>query len=360
MLFFKKSTLKCRNCRQQFLDNTSFLHHVSLCKKEETKIEIPKPETTLQTLSSIDENVFTFGKYKGQTLDQILLKRDYCKWLLKQEWFREGQPYLYNRIKEYDPKVFFLKPIQNEEKEENQDIHYFLRNFEWFHTIPTKKLEIKLSDDHRKCYKFYRKEIDKIKKDIEDNLSFNVKAPTGWLKNFEDKYNINREVFKDFLHSYELPNITTIIETIKERGGFEYKGAKSFKIAKERSVIQEKFWEEILKEQYGEEVSAQLPFDLSRFDFIRLKAKIIYECKLNLRDFNEEQYQKYKKASDGVFSIIYLIDKDCIIDIDKKSIFTTDREKYKNYFKELKKYTLFDELIKEFQIIKLEKIKDYF
>jgi hypothetical protein len=312
----------------------------------------------MSTLSSIDENIITFGKFKGQTLQQILLNPSYCKWLLKQDWFLQNHPYLYNRIKEYDSKKFFFKPII--EKNDGDQITNFINNFPYFHTIPSTKLEIKLSDEYTKCYKFYRKEIDKLKTDIEYNLSLNIKAPSCWLKKFEEKTGLKREVFKEFLSSYELPNITTIIEKIREAGGFEYKGAKSFKIAKERSNIQEKYWENILKSFYGEQVSTQLPFEVNRFDFIRLKAKIIYECKLNLKDFNEDQYNRYKKAADNQFTIVYLIDKDCVIDIDKKTIFTTNKEKYKDYFDTLKKTSIFDELIKDFKIIKLGCIKDYF
>lgn len=312
----------------------------------------------MATLSSIDENIITFGKYKGQSLQDILLKPSYCKWLLQQEWFLQNHPYLYNRIKEYDSKKFFFKTI--EENKDPNPINNFINNFPYFHTIPSKKLELKLSDDFRKCYKFYRKEIDKLKTEIEDNLTLNIKAPSSWLKKFEEKTGLKRETFKDFLASYNLPNITTIIEKIRESGGFEYKGAKSFKIAKERSDNQEKYWENILKSFYGEEVSTQLPFEVNRFDFIRLKAKIIYECKLNLKDFNEDQYNRYKKAADDKFSIVYLIDKDCVIDIDKKTIFTTNKEKYKDYFDTIKKHTVFDELIKDFKIIKLGCIKDYF
>lgn len=311
-----------------------------------------------QILSSINENIITFGKYKGETLEKLLLKPDYCKWLLKQDWFEKNHPYLYNKIKNYDVKKYFFKPIKK--IEEKDPILKFVNNFSYFHTFPSKKLEIYLSDDHIKCYIFYRKIIDSLKNDILDNLTLNIKAPTSWLKKFEEKTGLKREIFKDFLESYDLANITTIIEKIRESGGFEYKGAKSFKIAKERSENQEKYWEKILKFFYGDDISSQLPFDVNRFDFIRLKAKIIYECKLSLKDFNEDQYNRYIKAADKDFTIIYLIDKDCVIDIATKIIFTIDTEKYHKYFQTIKYPSLFDKLIKNFQIIKINFIEDYF
>lgn len=372
MLFCKKLSLICKKCRENFHSNKTFLNHISICQVEE-KIEPTQREPTQREavqreptqrdnnstdLSRVDENVITFGKYKGENLETILKKRDYCRWLIKQTWFREQQPYLFNRISEYDPKKYFLKhiiPITT-----NNPINDFIHNFPYFHTIPSTKLEIKLNEDERKCYKFYRKQIEKIKNLIEDELTFNIKAPTSWLKNFEENTGLNREIFKEFISSYELPNITTIIEKIREEGGFVYKGAQAYKIAKARSEVQEKYWENILKEFYGEEISSQLPFEFSRFDFIRLKAKIIYECKLNIKDFNEEQYHKYQKAAAGMFSIIYLIDTDCIIDINKKTLFTTDKEKYRNYILNIKKPTLFDNLIKDFHILKIGDIKDYF
>ncbi|MBZ5782277.1 hypothetical protein, partial [Klebsiella aerogenes] len=72
---------------------------------------------------------------------------------------------------------------------------------------------------------------------------FDIKAPSSWLKDFEKKTELNRDVFKEFLASYSLPNIPYIIEDIKKVGGIEYKGAKSFIIAKNNSLKQEEFWE---------------------------------------------------------------------------------------------------------------------
>ena len=43
------------------------------------------------------------------------------------------------------------------------------------------------------------------------------------------------------------------LERVKKEGGIEYKGARSFIIAKDRSLKQEGWWEEILKSKYGEE-----------------------------------------------------------------------------------------------------------
>ena len=51
----------------------------------------------------------TFGKYKGFTLGHVLKDRGYCSWLLEQDWFQNGYEYLYNRIKEYKPLVYFLQ-----------------------------------------------------------------------------------------------------------------------------------------------------------------------------------------------------------------------------------------------------------
>ena len=103
---------------------------------------------------------------------------------------------------------------------------------------------------------------DKIYQRLENEEAnpWNIKAPVKWLQNFETLYDIPRQEFKEFLSAHELPNIPYIIERIKKEGGIEYKGAQSFLIAKSRSMEQEKWWEQILKERYGENLGTQFKY----------------------------------------------------------------------------------------------------
>jgi len=236
-------------------------------------------------------DTITFGKYKGKMLKEMLKDRKYCKWFLSELEFKNKYEYIYNKVKEYEPRIYFL-PIQ-----ELIDSNNFLDKYMYFNLTPIDKLAINLSDNEKKCYKFYLKTIDELKQKILDRIEdakenpYDIKAPTKWLQKFESEYELKRDEFKEFINSYELPNIPYIIEDIKKEGGIVYNGANSFNIAKERSGEQEKFWGKMLKEKYGEDVGIQYKYENCIFDFLNISTNIIYECKLNIKDFNEDQYK---------------------------------------------------------------------
>ena len=242
--------------------------------------------------SELTEETITFGKYKSKKLSLVLKDREYCKWLIQQDWFKSNYEYLYNRVKEYNPSSYFLKQIQNDSN--------FLNSYRYFHLVPLEDIKIDLTEDEKKCYIFYIEILDILKQKIVSRIEsseenpYAITAPVNWLKLFEKKYEISRNLFKDFIKSYDLPNITTIVEDIKKQGGIDYKGAKSFIIAKENSLKQEKWWEVILKKKYGEELGTQFKYESCIFDFLNIGTNTIFECKLSLKDFNDEQHKKYK------------------------------------------------------------------
>jgi hypothetical protein len=210
------------------------------------------------------------------------------------------------------------------------------------------------------------KTIDELKTKIkvritknDDNI-YDITAPSKWLQKFENETGLKREDFKTFISSYELPNITSILEDIKTLGGIEYKGSQSFKIAKKRSSEQENYWEIILKEKYKDLLGTQFKYESCIFDFINISTNTIFECKLNLKDFNEEQYNKYLLTLDK-YNIIYLIGTDCIINMDLETIYTTDLAKYILYqcnIPVMKNPSKFDELIFDFDIYEVHEITD--
>lgn len=308
----------------------------------------------------LDENTITFGKYKDLSLSQLLRDRKYCSWLLEQDWFSKQYEYLYNRVKEYKPREYFVTKSHYDIKMFSS-VKDFLENYEYFYLVPIEELKINLSDNEKTCYNFYLSCIDQLREKVIDNAgnATSIKAPSSWLKKFENKYHLSRDIFKDFINSYDLPNIPFIVEDIKKMGGIEYKGAKSYIIAKDNSLKQEKYWEEILKYFYGEDIGTQYKFKKCFFDFIHINTNTVYECKLNLKDFNEDQYRKYKISLE-TFSLVYLIDRDCIIDLKQQTIFTTNVNKYLEYFISLVNYNKFDNLIKNFPIIELTDVKEYF
>lgn len=312
---------------------------------------------------SLSQDTIPFGKFKGLTLDKMLKDRKYCEWSLKQPWFPEQYEYLYNRVKDYDPKSYFITLPKKEFSPLETTLTEFLDSYQYFHLTPVDDVKLCLTDIEKICYRFYLDLLEDIKQRIIDKISFAIKAPVRWLKRFEKETGLSRDVFKEFINSVELPNIPYIIEDIKRLAGIDYKGAKSYLIAKEKSLLQEKYWEKLLKDKYGEDIGTQFKWEKCIFDFLHINNNTIYECKLGLKDFDEEQYKKYTLTLNK-FELVYLISEDCIIDIATKTIWTTNTDIYTSYVDSiptLKSPTKFDTILSEFSIKKVsgEGISDY-
>ena len=89
--------------------------------------------------------------------------------------------------------------------------------------------------------------------------------------------------------------------------------------------------------------------------------QIYLSHKIDLKDFDKNQYKKYKVALDE-FKIVYLIGKDCVIHLTTKHIYTTDLEKYQLYIlniPSLKLPSYLDIMILEFEISKVEDTTNY-
>lgn len=303
----------------------------------------------------LTEDTITFGKYKDSHISKLLRDRKYCIWLLEQDWFQKQYEYLYNKVKTFSPKQYFIPENENEKTETN-----FIENYTYFNLTPLEKIKIDLNENEKTCYKFYLEIIEQLRSKIGKNENpFDIKAPTSWLKKFEEKTSLSRDIFKEFLSAYELPNIPYIVEDIKKMGGIQYNGAKSFIIAKNKSLKQEEFWEKYLKKFFNEDIGTQYKYKNCFFDFIHIKTNTLYECKLGIKDFNEEQHKKYLLTL-GNFSLVYLIANDCIIDLYEKKIFTTEPEKYQEYLAVLKEPNKFEKLILQFPFVKILSIEDYF
>ena len=330
---------------------------------EENKVEETKNDLNIYQI--------TVGKYKGKYLKDLLRDRNYCNWLLQQDWFKESYEFLYNKVKDFDPKIYFhTEENKNDEMEIENDDETFIKNYKYFNLIPLNELQIELSENEKICYKFYLKTIDELKNKIEVRITkkivddsiniYDITAPSKWLQVFEKETLISREDFKEFINAYELPNITTIIEEIKKNGGLEYKGSQSYKIAKKRSSDQETYWEDILKVKYKDELGAQFKYEDCIFDFIHIPSNKIFECKLNLKDFNEKQFNKYQVTLDK-YNIVFLIGRDCVIDIDMETIYTTNIKEYLFYqcnIPLLANPSNFDNIIFDFDVHEVEDIKE--
>lgn len=294
----------------------------------------------------LNNETITFGKYNGKELPEVLKDRNYCAWLLKQEWFQTNYEYLYNRVNEYKPLSYFLASVEEDKTD-------FLDTYPYFSLNVVDEIKLELTENEKTCYKYYLETVEDLKERIKSREGepnkYAIKAPVKWLQKFEAQSGLKREDFKSFLSSYELPNITSIVEDIKKEGGIEYKGAKSFLIAKENSEKQEKWWEGVLKAEFGEDLGTQFKYGNCIFDFINISTNTLYECKLALKDFNEEQYKKYVTALEK-YRIIYLIGDDCIIDCVDRTIQTTNKDKYLTHLITVKNPNKFETAISGFEI----------
>jgi len=303
----------------------------------------------------------TWGRYKDQTLHEVLRDRSYCAWLLKQDWFRESYEYLHNRVRDYDPKVFFLRPYEGDSED-------FVDRYQYFNLVPLAELRLDVVDQERACYDYYLRSVAALKQKIQERVDgcevnpFDIKAPTGWLKRFETESGVSRDVFKTFLAAHELPNLPYIIEDIKKEGGIEYKGARSFIIAKANSVAQEQWWEEILRRRYGEDLGVQFKFENCVFDFVVIPTNTVFEAKLGLKDFNQKQYAKYRTVLDK-YRVVYLIARDAVIVMERGHIYTTNPDAYRQYqhgIEDFVRPTPFDDLLKIFEVVEVDNLETVF
>lgn len=297
---------------------------------------------------SVTQDTVHFGKYKGQPLSRVLRDRNYCAWLLKQEWMQEQYAYFYNRIREYRPLQYFLPSEMCERVQRGtvcidnvKDPVQFIDTYPYFHLYTPSKVQsqdgIDLTPAELYCYTAYRNciqtlVVDKMYDAIEneeDNV-YAIRAPSRWLMEFEKQYGIPRTDMKEFLCAHDLPNIPYIVRDVKRQGGITYDGSESYNIGKARSARQETFWENALKELYGEHICVQYQYKDCFFDMLNIASSTVFECKLAFKDFHSAQYAKYVEYMD-TFRIIYLFGNDTILDIHDKTVYTLSPEKVETF-----------------------------
>ena len=163
----------------------------------------------------IAPNSITFGKYKGLTLSCMLRDRQYCKWFVSQNELCDRYPYITNQINLFLASNPFNIVKSNFEPGVSTEV--FISKYSLFNLPKTTDLKIELTDTDKVCYKFYKKILKDLRKQIENRLiePFNVKTPKSWLQSFEKETELSRDNLKEFLCMYDLPNITSVIEEIK-------------------------------------------------------------------------------------------------------------------------------------------------
>lgn len=312
----------------------------------------------------LTNTTITFGgKYTGKDVTELVQDRGYARWVLMQEWVQLQYPRIYNYIWNYDPLTHLVsdecvalqkahwdtkrlagdivQPLRSIDDRFEIDPHWYDPNGDFIDTyvlfnLPQEDLataSLNLSGKQKICYTYYLSLMATLRERIETNQAdneYDIKAPNSYLQTLTNRHGIGSVEFNEFLESRNLPKLRGVVEAIKRYGGIDYKGNKSFLIAKARSVEQEKYWEVILKKRYGDEISSQFQYGNCIFDFINISTRTIFECKLGLKDFNEAQHIKYNVTL-GEYRIVYLIGTDCVIDMERNMVITTNTTKYSAY-----------------------------
>ncbi|AGC02432.1 hypothetical protein H012_gp016 [Acanthamoeba polyphaga moumouvirus] len=181
--------------------------------------------------------------------------------------------------------------------------------------------------------------------------------------------NINKLHFQKFYKKYKAVNLFKICEVIRNLGGHDSDFTSGYKLAQQKSKLQEQYWKNILEQKYKNKIIYQPPIENGCiFDFINNKDKIIYEAKLNLKDFVLKQFQKYKNQK-PTYKIKYLLSNNAIWDCQNGNIyvqenlpleeFNTSPNSILIYFQEAK-YIFGDGKIKsKINIIEVDNIMDY-
>lgn len=307
-------------------------------------------------MATLTTDLIPFGKYKGLTLTELLKDRKYCRWLLDQDWFNEKYSQLAHRINTYNPLDYFLHT--NTMQYYSTSSQEFVASYPWFKLAAPSQIK-HLTDRELQAYRYYYQLIMQFRDTILKTDSCNIKAPKKWLQKFENETGISRNTLKKVLASNDLPNVTKILEDIKKVAGINYKGHKSYKIAKDKSLEQEQFWAETLRHMYGHELGTQFQYEHCIFDFIHIESKTLYECKLGYKDLSIEQFNKYVNTLKN-YRLIYLIGYDCIIDISNQKVHTTDPIKYSRALAKYATQNSLTEAITEFEIVTIKNIGDFF
>ena len=240
-----------------------------------------------------------------------------------------------------------------------------MQRYQYFNLQDIEDVELPLTEKEKNCYEYYLRMVDELRDRILTRVEkcldnpYDIKAPVKWLKTFEIEYEETRQDFKDFISAYELPNVTSIVEDIKKEGHIQYLGAKGFLIAKQKSLAQEAYWEDILKERYGEDLCTQFKYNKCIFDFIVISTNTVLEAKLALKDFNSQQHRKYKLALEK-YRIVYLIGYDGVIVTERGKIYTNNPDKYRLYqlqIPDMKDPSPFDQIIQDFEIEEVQDLK---
>jgi hypothetical protein len=95
---------------------------------------------------------------------------------------------------------------------------------------------------------------------------------------------------------------------------------------------------------------------------INIGSRTLYECKLGLKDFNEDQHRKYLVTLGTRYTIIYLIGTDCVINMNDQKLYTTELGKYYAYIlkiPKLKKPSKFDTILKDYEVEEVNDILVY-
>lgn len=337
----------------------------------------------------LSQEIVSFGKFAGEHYSLLLRDVPYCEWCIENDVISEiNYPFLFQKIKEYNPlPSFFPKGIvysmdtesfstsltstststTTSSSSEDIDVDKFLDTFCYFHTQEPSFLEKYPTDVL--CLKFFQERMKvlykKIKKQREAGKNpFNITGER-YLSIFEEQTKLPKKVYLNFTKCYKMNSYEEIIKFIKSLGGISYTINIGYTLGKENSKKQEEFWRKVLTDKWDYNVTPQFEYrrkskEKCFFDFIHTENKVLYECKLNTKDFKQSQLDKYKESAPD-FRILYLIRQDVVIYTKEKKVFVL-KDSYIDFLKTLftrRKYqrnSLEQEMIESYDFFRIDSL----
>lgn len=252
-------------------------------------------------------DILPFGKYKGKQVSVLSDDTKYAEWLL-----------INTNIKSKNPKIYSYvsKLLKIDNTLYNKIITYLEDNI----------IKININDEIFSNIKIlYNMHINKLIEQVNDNYNKGVDVslvtPPHYYTQKLEHLNISKDHFKKFFKKYKIVNPFKICETIRNFGGHKNKFTMGYKIAQQRSQLQENYWKELLKAAYHSNVIYHPPIENGCvYDFINRNKEIIYEVKLKPQDFVYDQFIKYKKQR-PTYNIKYLFGHNAIWDTEYNMLY---------------------------------------
>lgn len=163
--------------------------------------------------------IIPFGKYKGQPVEVLAQDRDYCDWLMEQDWFRVKFQPIYTIIVNH-----FGEPADTPEHNQLQALFTdaeFCRKFVWY--LKAGAIARHFADDQKTCLGARREKREMHQKQLTTERKWYGERPDEWtLKRIRELENDLKKI-EDRIQAIEAMPAPQIAN-IRTTATFESKG----------------------------------------------------------------------------------------------------------------------------------------